>query len=98
MTSNQIYDTDEFLNAIPRLSDTLFLFIFIGAWLLAVGIIILLFNLLGISTPAIVNNIPLAFFVGIMGGLLWLSLIFFSVSLIERFRKKLESQNAKKSD
>ena len=39
MTSNQIYDTDEFLNAIPRLSDTLFLFIFIGAWLLAVGII-----------------------------------------------------------
>ena len=96
MNSSQIYKTDEFLNAIPRLSDTLFLFIFIGAWLLAVGILILLFNLLGISTTAIVNNIPLAFFVGIMGCLLWLSLIFFSVSLIGRIGKELENQNAKK--
>ena len=63
--------------------------IFIGTWFLAVGIIILLFNLLGISISTIVNNLPIAFLVGLVGGPLWISLLFSSIFLIERFRKEL---------
>ena len=75
---------------LSNLPNILVLFLFIGLWLLASGIIILLLNLLGIQISLITNSLLNAFFVGLAGGLLWSSLIVCSIFMIERFNKKPE--------
>ena len=67
--------------------DYVILFLFIGTWLLASAIMILSFNLLGISISIVVNNILIALIVGFVGTLLWVLLMYFSMSVIEKFYK-----------
>jgi hypothetical protein len=59
------------------------LFLFIGTWLLASAIMILSFNLLGISISIVVNNILIALIAGFVDALLWGLLMYFSMSVIE---------------
>jgi hypothetical protein len=75
---------NNFENAeIYKLPDLLFLFLFIGTWLLASALVIFVCDLLGI----IVNNILIGLVIGFVGALFWLLLLYFSISLIERFYK-----------
>ena len=67
--------------------DYVILFLFIGTWLLASAIMILSFNLLGISISIVVNNILIALIAGFVGTLLWVLLMYFSMSVIEIFYK-----------
>lgn len=67
--------------------DYVILFLFIGTWLLASAIMILSFNLLGISISIVVNNILIALIAGFVGTLLWVLLMYISMSVIEKFYK-----------
>ena len=67
--------------------DYVILFLFIGTWLLASAIMILSFNLLGISISIVVNNILIALIAGFVGTLLWVLPMYFSMSVIEKFYK-----------
>ena len=78
--------TDSKYTELPPPSDTLFLFLFIGLLLLTPGIMISFLYLVGIPVSLIVNNVLLVLLVDFVGALLWISLLFFSIFLIDRIK------------